>query len=260
MFEFRLANKSYKIDLEENYIESIRIYGSFVRGDYDSRSDLDFFIVIEDCNKELINRIKGNIAYQLRVPLYWITLFTKSDLKERCNKGDYFTWSVKLEGITLYSRTGFIEDVFKNMRVYSLNGIRDELSSAYNNLQKKILAPATCKKQVENKVYLIASMIRSICININYMNGIVSFSNLDAAEQFLEVEGEASPFTLMEYKVLLHFKREFKSSPADELNFKGNLNKFVDVWVKKLIALLNMAVKKLVNISKTSFKSPLLNS
>ncbi|GAB6170186.1 hypothetical protein JCM1393_26460 [Clostridium carnis] len=259
MSEFKLSNRLDKLNLEKNHIESIIIYGSFVRGDFDSKSDIDFFIVVDDCYMSTLNKIKDNIAYELKIPHFWISIFTKSEVTRRCKKGDYFIWSVKLEGTIIYSRSGFIENQFDNINLYSLDTIRDELKSIYNDLEKKILGKAFTRKQLENKIYVIAKIVRDLCIKYNYMNGIIEFSNLGAIEEFFNIIETESPFSINEYKELLFLKRVFKSTSARYLPMNEDINIYVGKWTKKLIKLLNLSVKCLNRVYDNDFISPLLN-
>ena len=57
--EITLNDKIYNVTPEDYSIESIIVFGSFIRGDNNIHSDIDFLIVIDNCsyNEKLITNL-----------------------------------------------------------------------------------------------------------------------------------------------------------------------------------------------------------
>ena len=66
--EITLNDKIYNVTPEDYSIESIIVFGSFIRGDNNIHSDIDFLIVIDNCsyNEKLITKL--NIAEEMQIP------------------------------------------------------------------------------------------------------------------------------------------------------------------------------------------------
>ena len=72
--EITLNDKIYNVTPEDYSIESIIVFGSFIRGDNNIHSDIDFLIVIDNCsyNEKLITKL--NIAEEMQIHGYQFIL------------------------------------------------------------------------------------------------------------------------------------------------------------------------------------------
>lgn len=104
----RLLKKDIAIITEklkrEYHPEKIILFGSAVRGEVESGSDIDFFI-IKDSRKPMHRRIV-DIFHILRsidreYPLDFI-VFTPGELRQRLRLGDFFIKNILDEGKVLY--------------------------------------------------------------------------------------------------------------------------------------------------------------
>ncbi len=79
----------------------IILFGSFARGDYGARSDLDLLIVLEHSSRPLHERFT---EFQPYVPAYPtdMLVLTEAELRSRLADGDLFLQRALSEGIVLY--------------------------------------------------------------------------------------------------------------------------------------------------------------
>jgi predicted nucleotidyltransferase len=85
-------------------LKEIRIFGSKVRGDFDSESDIDIFLVFDrKVDWEFENKVFG-LAYELDLEfgvLFNIVIFSSESLREHKYKILPFVKSVKKEGVKI---------------------------------------------------------------------------------------------------------------------------------------------------------------
>lgn len=79
----------------------ILLFGSFARGDYGARSDLDLLIVLKESDKPASERLGDFLQY---VPAYPTDMFpvTEAEIAARLQEGDPFLARALNEGILLY--------------------------------------------------------------------------------------------------------------------------------------------------------------
>jgi predicted nucleotidyltransferase len=126
MINFTIRNIEYNLNDTNNLIEFISLCGSSARGDDDSLSDIDFFVVIDDCNEESFISTKKWISETLNIPINWISQYRKSSIVKMHEYGSYFLWHIKLEGKTIFSRSGFVEELLRILPPY--NRVKEDLT------------------------------------------------------------------------------------------------------------------------------------
>jgi predicted nucleotidyltransferase len=84
-------------------VAEILLFGSFARGDYGPRSDLDLLIVLEQSDRPFVERIGEFLRL---VPPYPTDVFpyTREEIEARLAEGDPFLGRAIAEGIVLYRR------------------------------------------------------------------------------------------------------------------------------------------------------------
>ena len=118
--KFRDAVSEFLEFLKEKFGEklvSVVVYGSVARSTYREGSDVDILVVCENFPERLLERIdlfvdkKFEIAVERGVR---ISVMPLSMEEARCNQPIYL--DMAFEGIILYDKNGFIENVLKNLR------------------------------------------------------------------------------------------------------------------------------------------------
>lgn len=164
-----------------SYIDSIYIYGSYITGYQRPDSDMDHLIVIDDGYRNSKEEIEYKISRLLGVPLLWVSVYTKSEIKRRCMRGDYFFWSIKLHHKKVYDKSGFLDDVFYNMPVFkevtkSLLGGQEYLEEVMENYKHKRIS----KTFVKIKLFYI---FRCLYINMLFLKGEIEFDKFRSIDR-----------------------------------------------------------------------------
>jgi predicted nucleotidyltransferase len=85
------------------YPEIIRIilFGSFARGDYGTRSDLDLLVVFKESGKSMRERLGELLRFSPAYPTDFIPV-TQCEVDARLAEGDPFLRQAMAEGVVLY--------------------------------------------------------------------------------------------------------------------------------------------------------------
>lgn len=229
----------YIFNLEDDSIESVCLFGSTARGDNDSISDIDIFILIDDCDEQVFIEKKIKIIDQLNIPSEWVSLYRKSTIKDMHKYGSYFLWHIKLEGIILYSRSGFLESIFKNLPRY--RKVEEDLKEYLAICQdiKKSIQKDTSTLHYELSV--LASLVRNTCIAIAFLHNRISFGRVSVVEVCKNIMGMEFPFSVEEYEELYKFRIAYNRSKVIKLQEINVL--FINKWIERVESLINYALK-----------------
>jgi len=92
-------------------IRKIAVFGSRVRGDFTSDSDLDILVVVDDImTREAVIKLLYAIETEFDVPLSPV-LYTEREVEINRKMGSGFMKNVDREGIVLYDTAGKSEKV-----------------------------------------------------------------------------------------------------------------------------------------------------
>jgi predicted nucleotidyltransferase len=85
------------------YPQVLRIimFGSFARGDYGNRSDLDLLIILKESEKSMRELLAELLRFSPAYPTDMVPL-TQSEVESRLARGDPFLSRAIVEGIILY--------------------------------------------------------------------------------------------------------------------------------------------------------------
>lgn len=85
-------------------ILKVIVFGSRVRGDYRSDSDLDIFILVDHKNRDIKDKIVGIVySHELKADIsFAVTIFSLEEMKFNERLGSPFLESIKKEGIIIY--------------------------------------------------------------------------------------------------------------------------------------------------------------
>lgn len=240
MIKFSIFNKSYSII--DNDIESICLFGSVARGEADRFSDLDIFILINDCSEEEFIKKKVDYAAQLELPVSWISLYQVSSAISMYEYGSYFLWHLKQEGKILFSRTGKLEQIFNDLPDYSR--AKEDLLE-YHTICKDICHSISLDdKTLLYELYILASLIRNTCITISYQHKKIVFGRISPVQYCLEILGNEFPFTLKEYEQIYMFRIAY-SRPKDIIQLPKIGREEVLNWVKKVEKLIAIGLREM---------------
>ena len=109
----RFANREEALELagdmarrimsEDPAVLRVLLFGSFARGDYGARSDLDLLVVLGRCDKSYRERILDLLCYAPDYPTD-IFPYTQNEIEVRLADGDPFLRRALQEGILLMER------------------------------------------------------------------------------------------------------------------------------------------------------------
>lgn len=236
MIKFQIRGTEYTI---YQNVETVCLFGSIIRGDFDEFSDIDILIVIDDCDDILFFESKKLIENELGLPAHWISLYRKSTIQELRDYGSYFLWHVKNEGKILYSKTGFIERILNSIKEYTK--VRSDLECylvVCNDIRKSI--------QMDNLTFsyelsLLASLARNTCIAITYLCGIKVFGRVSAVETCKNILGQDLPFSIDDYIDLYKFRIAYTRNIKGILPFQPSAT-YIRVWIDRVEDLIHQAL------------------
>lgn len=253
--QITVSDKIFNVTPEKYSIESIIVFGSFIRGDNTIHSDIDFLIIIDNCSyKEKIKR-KLYIAEEMQIPFSWISIYTTNEIYNLCLYGDNFLWSIKLEGVILYSRSGFFEYCLCNLRIYTkmINDITGNYKKL-NNINHNYLKGIDTNSSVIKRLGYI---VRNTLTILAYTFGVICFNKHEVFDICEDIPGFSLPFSKEDYIKLLEIKSGIKDNTLD-IDTIPDCNSYITFWIKKSYELLNLAYYKILELTSRGFTSPLI--
>lgn len=236
IIRLNILNKQYEITAEN--INSVYLFGSVARGEFDEYSDIDIFILIEDCSEEDYQMYKLDFANQLGLPIDGISLYRKSTVSSMAEYGSYFLWHIKMEGIELYNKDSYFNDVLNCLIKY--NRVEYDIVE-YQEICKDIAESLERDNLTLNfELNLIASVIRNTSIAILYIKNRYVFGRISAVKLCLEMFKDKLPFNIEDYIVLYRY-RLFYTRSNKEIDLKSVDKNYVYIWLKNAEALLDIA-------------------
>lgn len=222
-------------------VEAVCLFGSVARGDFDTYSDIDLLIVINDCCEEELILIKEQIASELDMPYHWLSVYRRSSLKDLFNYGSYFLWHVKTEGKVLYSRSGFLERILKELPPYTKT--KDNLLeylAVCRDIRSSIIQDSLTYMY---ELAVLASIARNTCIALSFLFGKLEFGRYSCVIVCREILGEQFPFSINEYSQLYNYRLQDRRGHKDsEINHKLITRKYIEDWVNKIERLIGIAL------------------
>jgi predicted nucleotidyltransferase len=204
MIKLSISGNEYSL-VDFTDIETICLFGSSVRGDNDDLSDIDLFVIINDCDENSFVKTKGRLADVLRIPVDWISLYRKSTVISMHKYGSYFLWHIKAEGKTIYSREGFIEEILNTLPPYTR--VRNDLLEYLEICEDIRKSIAADNITLNFELSVLASLVRNTCIAFCYLHGKLIFGRVSPIRMSQQIMGESKfPFTIQQYKDLYSFR------------------------------------------------------
>jgi predicted nucleotidyltransferase len=242
MIKFDVLTKSFILP-KVGYIDSIYLFGSYARGDYDDKSDIDLLIIVEDCDEEtLINR-KKIFERELNLPYHWLSVYRKSSIIDMHQYGSYFLWHIKHEGKILYSQTRFLSSLLDTLPTYiKTRENLIEYLDVCKDIKKSIqLDTVTLKYDLS----ILASIIRNTCIALCFLYNKYDFGKYSVVKHCQDFLGREMPFRIDEYEILYNFRLMETRSLNLGHAIDNIINKdYVHTWIKNAEKLINIALDK----------------
>jgi predicted nucleotidyltransferase len=85
-------------------VTRVLLFGSYARGDFSARSDLDLLIVLKESRRPLTDRIDDFLADCAAYPTDVFPL-TEGELRDRVRAGDHFWARALREAVVLFDRS-----------------------------------------------------------------------------------------------------------------------------------------------------------
>jgi predicted nucleotidyltransferase len=239
MIQFTLENR--EIQIENNNIEAICIFGSLARGENDELSDIDILILIDGINDQDTMDIKLSLSNQMGIPIDWLSVYRITTFEHMADKGSYFLWHLKLEGKVIYSRTDQLYKILDSLKEYT--NIKNDLDE-YAIICKDILdSVKSGNLTIDYELSLLASLVRNTCIAIAYMSKKYLFGRISPVEYCLKELGQPNIFELDEYMNLYNYRIKYIRPNSIKKESSGDLE-LVRFWIEKVQILLNYAIIK----------------
>lgn len=238
IIRFNILNKQYMLKAEN--INAIFLFGSVARDDYDEYSDIDIFILIEDCLEEDYQKFKINFAEQLCMPIDWISLYRKSTIENMAKYGSYFLWHIKVEGIKLFEEGLYFSNILNCLIRY--NRVKNDIME-YKEICKDIKnSLAIDDFTIKYELNLIASIIRNTSIAILFMNNKYFFGRVTPVKLCLEILDSKLDFNIDDY-IKLYKYRLFYTRNNKQIYIISVDKNYVEFWLKNANDMLDFAME-----------------
>ncbi|EIT85300.1 hypothetical protein A374_11170 [Fictibacillus macauensis ZFHKF-1] len=256
MISFKIKDTIYSVNEKRHRIEDILLVGSLINGDYEEKSDIDFYIVIDNCSPRVRQQTFERIAQELNVPKYWITFFTKDEFQQECNQGrqNYYFWYVRLKHKKIYSRNNFAHQALQRMPLFSdVDGLLQMKRNHIRSIMSEVRANRYSDEEAINQ---LARVIRDTCINICFLQGYLEFGKYKPVELCYQFKTIKMPFSYANYRHLYRIKRAYK---FDKGNFalSGDVAAFIETWYVRYKKLSQEALRLCEDVQTKDFKNPL---
>ena len=216
---------------------AVYLYGSAARGDNDDNSDYDILVCFDQCSDEKLEELKKDFSEHFLPSKCEFAFYSLDILKQMQNKGSYFLWHIKNEGVLLYQSSSTFADLLKDLPFYkgTIDDLLEYKDILFDVEQSLVLDDVT----VVYDLSVLATLARNICISCCYMMGKMDFGRKSPILKMSDYFGEEFPFTLEEYLSLYKFRLHVvRDVSIDKL---VGLTDFAKQWVKRIKKLLELA-------------------
>lgn len=217
---------------------AIYIYGSVARGDGDADSDCDILVCLEDCTVEELTALKAVVQELQEQWGYEFAFYSRSVLEAMQQKGSYFLWHIKMEGILLYQTNDFMAQLLDTLPPY--RGTAEDFAE-YAEILSDVCSSITEDPSAScYDLAVLATLARNICIASCYLLGIMDFGRTGPVLKCMQYWGVHFPFTMDEYKELYAYR--LADTRGKPLNKPFPTSAFMIQWYKRVYTLLALAL------------------
>lgn len=253
LFTFEIKGHKFSIDLIRNRIESIMLYGSHALGNPNKKSDVDLFIIVDDCSNQEFTFIRNRILKSLKVPANWINLYTKRTFMNMCRMQDYFLWHIKLNGKFIYSRSSFTAETLDRLPIFT--HVEAALYDDRNFIKRSYARYRNGSLTRGRMLSFLTGRIRNTCILICFLIGFVDFDKFSTLDKCLKHTHVKVPYTYHDYRKLYDLKQQemYRSG-----SIKQNISPgYINWWYKIFLEYNSFAISYSKKVHSRGFKNPL---
>lgn len=184
-------------------VQAIIEYGSYARGDHNSNSDYDLFILTNGEVPDFLNSTWSNyISKEIGTERFEIAIYDRSTFELMLKSGSLFLWHLKLEGNIIYSKSS-PDKLFRNLAEFS--GADEDLylyKRLYETTKESIK-----KNGINNYDLNMLSLIsRNTLIILCYKMEKIQFGKKLAYETVQKYYGEKMSLSKDVYNVLQGYR------------------------------------------------------
>lgn len=235
---FEIGRHVLRVDVDYYQIECILLFGSYVHGEADEKSDIDLVIILDDAYQG-VSHMKRRLAKALGVPPSWIMVYTKSVFRKRASRGSLFFQGLKASAQILYQRSLYIQDVFRHIPKCVDN--TKELLISKERMTRALKGYEKGKISLEQLLKVVAFQIRNLCIQICYQHGRLEMRKYEPIRLCLKYKELQMPFTLRSYKRLYEMKRDY-TQHLGHLEWSKEKEAYVYRWINRYMNVLQQAL------------------
>ncbi len=217
--ELLIKGEKYILEPDDN-INAVMLFGSWARGENDGYSDMDILIVTEKVVQNKYKLYKDNCILNEK----WLSVYTKGSLLRLKRYSSLFLWHLKMEGIILYQKDGFLGKLLEQLPVYTKTPDDLEQYQCICNDIEDIITKENCTYEYE--LALLAAIIRNTCIAYCYGHGKMIFGRNSPIEYVLN---KNPLFTLESYQELYRYRSEFQLTKKCNKKIHGS---YVKEWLR----------------------------
>lgn len=184
-------------------ILAVVLFGSVARGDWDSVSDKDVFVMCEDgSNAEDLLRLKDKCRKAFADAN--ISAYRVKDVRIMASIGSLFLWHLKLEGQVLLSRKRSFEREIEGLQPYAgyrgdLHTYRDILADIETSLKRN-------GDLTECDLSLLFTLARNTCMLLCMKAGVPKFGRKDVYVSARQLFSNSLPLREEIYEYLFTWK------------------------------------------------------
>lgn len=225
-----------------NEINSIVMFGSYARGDYNNYSDFDLCLFTKDESKLNVNELNiEKIVDKANNAHLNLIIYPQSILNQMLVYGSLFLWHLNFEGKVLYGNE-FLQEQFKNLNSFDKH--LEELDY-HNKLFKDLIVNYNKIGFVSYFDYsLLFTITRNVCIILSHKYNIPKFGRFDCYSTVKKLFPDL-PVSISEYEYLSNFKIIYDKYDS---NYMLSLdNTFEENYFKQVDNLIDFAYAKIGN-------------
>jgi hypothetical protein len=159
-------------------VVAVVLFGSTARRDEDAYSDKDVFVLCEDIGLLAVVDLKKNVIYPRIGQEEGVSCYTTSVVRRMADKGSLFLWHLKLEGKTVFSKNGILEEIYARLAPYARYA---EDITSYHELLQDVRESLRHHAHIsEFDLSLLFTIARNTCILLCHHAGTPKFGRSNA--------------------------------------------------------------------------------
>lgn len=196
------------------------------------------FIPINDCSESLYKNIRESVNDWHKELNCEFSFYQMSILRIMQEKGSYFLWHIKTEGIELYKRSNKFDLLLKDLPPY--HGTEEDFNDYGEILGDIAISLLKDSSTVEYDLSVLATLARNICIGCCYLRNCMDFGRETPILHCIDIWKDDFPFTISEYNELYMYRIAVTRGKTPK--FRSNISEYASAWLAKIRTLLQLAM------------------